>query len=51
MSISIILLYILLPVVLLVGAMYFIRRKREEKLERDTDKISDIKAEEVDKIK
>ena len=49
MSISVILLYIVLPLIILLGTMYFIRRKREENLDRKTNKISDIKAEESKK--
>ena len=47
MSIVITLLYVIVPILLLFGVMYLIRRKREQNLSRDTNKVSDIKAEDT----
>ncbi|WP_185154090.1 hypothetical protein [Fulvivirga sp. M361] len=44
----IVLLYTIVPILLFMGVMYLIRRKREEKLSRrPSHRINDIKAEEV----
>ncbi|MEM9856026.1 MAG: hypothetical protein AAF843_01645 [Bacteroidota bacterium] len=50
MSITIILLYIVLPLIVLGGVMMLIRRKREKELNREpSNKVADIKAENVRK--
>lgn len=46
MNITIIILYVFLPLIVIVGVMYLIRRKREKNIDKSTNKFSDIKAEE-----
>ncbi len=49
MTFTITVLYIIIPLIILFGIMFLIRRKREQNLPEKSNKVSSIKAEETEK--